>query len=391
MMRIHNSNLADRWEFLVSDRRSIDWTVKGLRLTVSAAAVGLCLTNVLWRSARAGEYYTEETTSAAVDVVHGWTHTAGNFQVSVTNSNRSRLSVPLEIEGAQSCGLAAFTLDDGTNLSIGSLDQACTISLFPYLDRLINQQVQTLLLTIDNELVEIPTTAADRLALARVADQSRDVYLLFQEEVAKTVAFYTAERSQPSSPPVATSSITESPTSPAPDRAPPVPDSSSGPETESPAEPDPYTSDSTVPSGEAPSETEVAPSETAPQSPPEFDPIPDTSPAPAPVAASPASQSELVIVGDIEEEPAPTGGSRITVNAVNNSQRTAISAQARFEFLSNQQVVDTRVVAFDPNDVPPGASARAQVLKVEENWDTVRVSFVWERPVQPEGRSSPTP
>ena len=84
-------------------------------------------------------------------------------------------------------------------------------------------------------------------------------------------------------------------------------------------------------------------------------------------------------MGDIQETPAPTGGSNITVNAVNNGDRTAISAQARFEFLSNNQVVDTRTVAFDPNDVPPGASARAQVLKTEENWDTVRVSFVWER------------
>ncbi|MGK7906306.1 MAG: hypothetical protein AB4040_03640 [Synechococcus sp.] len=381
MTRMQNSQVAGQVEFLRNSgkRKRVLWEGVGLAVSI-AAIVGLGSQPKLLQQVQAGEYFTEETTSAAVDVVHGWTHTEGDFQISVTNSNRSNLSVPLEVEGAQSCGLAAFTLSDGTNLSIGSLDQACTISLFPYLDRLINQQVQTLLLTVDNQLVEIPTTADDRLALARVADQSRDVYLLFQEEVAKTVAFYTAERSQaaapsaPASNPPASAIATPATADTSTQQA---PTPSEVPTPPSPPAADPSSSSSNVPTEQAPTSSE------APSSPPAANLPPETPPTPSPVAASPVSQTELVIVGDIEEEAAPTGGSRITVNAVNNSQRTALSAQARFEFLSNQQVVDSRVVAFDPNDVPPGASARAQVLKTEENWDTVRVSFVWERPVQP--------
>ncbi|MGK7913794.1 MAG: hypothetical protein AB4050_20265 [Synechococcus sp.] len=302
----------------------------------------------------AGEYFVEETTSSVVDEVHGWTHTEGQYTISVTNSNRSQLSVPLEVEGAQSCGLASFSLTDGNTLTIGSLDQACTIPLFPFLDRLINQQVQALVLSVDGQRLEIPTTDADRLALARVGDRSRDVYLLFQEEVAKAVAFYTNQ---------------------------PGTSNTDDPDTAASASPVPNSEPSLAPAPEpAPEPTPVAEANSSPNSGLET----SSSPGPAPTPNSQAAvdgdtPAALEIVGDIGEQVAPAGGSQITVNAVNNGGQTAIAAQARFEFLSNNQVIDTRTVAFEPNDVPAGESARAQVLKTETNWDTVRVSFVWER------------
>ncbi|WP_051039726.1 hypothetical protein [Synechococcus sp. PCC 7336] len=296
-------------------------------------------------SSRAGEYFTEETTSSAVDIVRGWNHTQDTYTVTVTNSTRSRLQVPLEISGAQTCGLAALALSDGSTLSIGSLDSDCTLPLFPYLDRLINQQVETLLLTLDNQLVEIPTTAGDRLALARVANQSREIYLTFQDEVAKAVAFYTGNSTPPTAPATAAN--------PAPSTAPPTnPNESANPVAANPG-PDP-----------------VAPP-TAPE------PIA----TPAPVAASPAPQPELVIVGEIREE-AVAGGSKLVVQAINTSTLSVLSARARFEFTFNNEVVDTRTVAFTPGTVDPGVTATAEVIKTEQNWDAVSVSFVWDRPIQ---------
>ncbi|MEM9569080.1 MAG: hypothetical protein AAF974_12320 [Cyanobacteria bacterium P01_E01_bin.34] len=327
--------------------------------TVSLASMGLMVASAaLTPQLNAGEYSIEETTSSVVDEVHSWTHTEGGYTISVTNSNRSQLSVPLDVDGAQSCGLAAFTLTDGNTLTIGSLDQACTIPLFPFLDRLINQQVQALVLSVDGQRLEIPTTDADRLALARVGDRSRDVYLLFQEEVAKAVAFYT---NQPGTDAEASDSEAPNAAASAPPSA-PIPEPSLAPAPE--------------PNPEA---TPVAEASASSSSGQETPPVPEPAPDPQAAVDSPAA---LEIVGNIGEQVVPAGGSRITVNAVNNGGQTAIAAQARFEFLSNNQVIDTRTVAFEPNDVPAGESARAQVLKTETNWDTVRVSFVWERPLR---------
>jgi hypothetical protein len=90
---------------------------------------------------------------------------------------------------------------------------------------------------------------------------------------------------------------------------------------------------------------------------------------------------ELVIVGDIQEQTVG-GGSRLTVQARNTSPlSTVLSAQARFEFSRGNEVVETRTSAFDPSDIPPGATATAEVLKTGENWDKVSVSFLWDRPV----------
>ncbi|MEM8715839.1 MAG: hypothetical protein AAGE92_08685, partial [Cyanobacteria bacterium P01_G01_bin.4] len=320
--------------------------------TVGLASVGLMMAiAALTPQLNAGEYSVEETTSSVVDEVHSWTHTEGDYTISVTNSNRSQLSVPLEVTGAQSCGLASFTLTDGNTLTIGSLDQACTIPLFPFLDRLINQQVQALILSVDGQRLEIPTTDADRLALARVGDRSRDVYLLFQEEVAKAVAFYT---NQPGT-------ETNTPATAPPNV--PTPEPSLAPAPEPNPEPTPVAEASaSSSSGQDSNSSQETP------------PPPEPTPTPEPQAAADAdSPAALEIVGNIGEQVVPAGGSRITVNAVNNGGQTAIAAQARFEFLSNNQVVDTRTVAFEPNDVPAGESARAQVLKTEANWDTVRV------------------
>ena len=323
--------------------------------TSTSLALGI-LTNLM-PNAQAGEFFTEETTSAAVDIVHGWSHTQGAYTISVTNSSRSRLTVPLDVSGAQTCGLTALGLTDGSTVSLGSLDEACSLTLFPHLDRLINQQVQTLLITLDNQLVEIPTTAADRLALARVANQSRDAYLLFQNEVAKAVATYTGP---PSNTPAAPAPV--SPTV----------------ETQSP------------PTAAAP--PAASPAASAPAVERDFTPIPSAAPPATTTNAAappviPNSEAELAIVGNIREDSIP-GGSRLTVQAINTSNLAVRAAQARFEFSFNNRVVDTRTVAFNPNTIPPGTTATAEVTKTEQNWDSVNVSFVWDRPVPSSG---PTP
>ncbi|MEN9269294.1 MAG: hypothetical protein Q6L49_00855, partial [Thermostichales cyanobacterium HHBFW_bins_127] len=97
---------------------------------------------------------------------------------------------------------------------------------------------------------------------------------------------------------------------------------------------------------------------------------------PAPPTAS--SDQDFVIVGSIQEERSGAG-SRLSVQAINRSTRTILAAQAKFDFFRNNQLVDTRIAAFTPSDVPPGATATAQVNKTDNNWDRVTVSFLWQR------------
>jgi hypothetical protein len=84
-----------------------------------------------------------------------------------------------------------------------------------------------------------------------------------------------------------------------------------------------------------------------------------------------------VIVGSIQEERVGAG-SRLSVEAINRSTRTVLNARARFTFYRGEEVVETRVVAFEPSDVPPGQRASARVLKTDANWDRVTVTFQWQ-------------
>jgi len=110
-------------------------------------------------------------------------------------------------------------------------------------------------------------------------------------------------------------------------------------------------------------------SETAPQP---GTPVPTATPA-----ESAASPGDFVIVGSIREERVGAG-SRLSVEAINRSTRTVLNARARFTFYRGEEVVDTRVAAFEPSDVPPGQRASASVLKTEANWDRVTVTFQWQ-------------
>lgn len=106
-------------------------------------------------------------------------------------------------------------------------------------------------------------------------------------------------------------------------------------------------------------------------------PSPEPTATPTPPTASTANPGDFVIVGQIREERVGAG-SRLSVEAINRSTRTVLNARARFSFYQGEKVVDTRVVSFEPSDVPAGERAFASVLKTDPNWDRVTVTFLWQ-------------
>jgi hypothetical protein len=194
----------------------------------------------------------------------------------------------------------------------------CQVNIFPQLDKFINRDGERLRLSLNGQVREILLTENDKIGMAQVANQSREAFILFQQELARVV---TQLRSSP--PPQAA----QPPTAPAPPLPPPQ----------------------------------------------------AVSPTPPPPAAPPPdSTQDFVIVGSIKEERSGAG-SLLSVQAINRSTRTILTAQAKFDFFRNNQLVDTRIAAFNPSDVPPGAMATAQVSKTDNNWDRVTVSFLWQR------------
>jgi hypothetical protein len=252
----------------------------------------------------AGEYFTEEVTRPSVEVIHGWREVVSGTRVTITNTSPGSFRVPLEIELADraSCDRADLVLTNKSTLPLGSF-RDCILNLFPYLDKFINQEVASIRVTLKgpNPLLEIPLSEADRLILAQVANQSREAFVFFQQELARVLELLKQQGATPQ------------PSAPA---------------------------------------------------------------SPTPAASGP-NPGELVIVGSIREERVGAG-SRLSVEAINRSNRTVLNARARFTFYRGGEVVDTRVAAFEPSNVPPGQKASASVLKTDANWDRVTVTFQWQ-------------
>ncbi len=255
-----------------------------------------------------GEYFTEEVTRPSLEVVHGWREVVSGTQVTITNTSSGSFRVPLEIDLADrtSCERAELVLTNKSTLPLGSF-QDCILNLFPYLDKFINQEVASIRVTLKGAtpLLEIPLEESDRLILAQVANQSREAFVFFQQELARVLELLKQPTASQSAPP--------QPSAPA---------------------------------------------------------------SPTPAAAGP-NPGELVIVGSIREERVGAG-SRLSVEAINRSSRTVLNARARFTFYRGGEVVETRVAAFEPSDVPPGQKATASVLKTDANWDRVTVTFQWQ-------------
>lgn len=271
---------------------------------------GLLSALALWGSlAWAGEYFTEEVTSPSLEIIHGWRQEVDGINVTITNTSLGSFRVPLEIdmEDRTSCERADLVLTNNRVMPMGSF-QDCILNIFPYLDKFINQEVASIRVALKGPapLLEIPLEESDRLILAQVANQSREAFVFFQQELARVLALLK--------------------------------------------QPDP---------GQA---------ETAP---------PTASPTPTAAAESAPNPGDFVIVGSIQEERVGAG-SRLSVEAINRSTRTVLNARARFTFYRGEEVVETRVVAFEPSDVPPGQRASARVLKTDANWDRVTVTFQWQ-------------
>ncbi|NJK63740.1 MAG: hypothetical protein HC921_14570 [Synechococcaceae cyanobacterium SM2_3_1] len=138
----------------------------------------------------AGEYFTEEVTSPSIEVVHGWVGTAADRQVTVTSTSRGGINVPLEISGI-GCGEIEMELTSGLTQPLGSMED-CSINLFPFLDKLINQEISLLrvAITTTDDVLEIPLGDSDRLILARVGNQSRESFVFFQRELARVLDLF---------------------------------------------------------------------------------------------------------------------------------------------------------------------------------------------------------
>jgi len=271
---------------------------------------GLLSALALWGSpAWAGEYFTEEVTSPSLEIIHGWRQEVYGINVTITNTSLGSFRVPLEIdmEDRASCERADLVLTNNRTLPMGSF-QDCILNIFPYLDKFINQEVASIRVTLKGPapLLEIPLEESDRLILAQVANQSREAFVFFQQELARVLELLKQSD---------------------------------------------------------PGQTETTPA--------------TASPTPAVAAESAPNPGDFVIVGSIQEERVGAG-SRLSVEAVNRSTRTVLNARARFTFYQGEEVVETRVVAFEPSDVPPGQRASASVLKTDANWDRVTVTFQWQ-------------
>ncbi len=287
---------------------------------------------------RAGEYFTEEISNPSIAVIHGWRHQDAALEMTITNSDIGTFSVPWEVN-RDTCERLEFRLSDGSSVSF-TPEERCTASVFSQLDKLINLQVTELVVVSNGTSESVSLAESDQVALANVANLSRNAFVLFQQEVARALGQ-------------------------APAAAPTTPDAV-------PAPPPPLS--------------------TQPETPPI--PIINTAatPTPAPPAPPPPAQSgtfdtgtvtptagQLVIVGDIREEFV-SAGSQLTVEAINTGTTAVLSAQARFQFFSQDRIVDNRIAAFTPSDVSPGTTATATVLKTDQNWDRVSVSFIWAEP-----------
>ncbi len=255
----------------------------------------------------AGEYFTEEVTSPSLEIIHGWRQEVYGIGVTITNTSLGSFRVPLEIdmEDRASCERADLVLTNNRIMPMGSF-QDCILNIFPYLDKFINQEVASIRVTLKGPapLLEIPVEESDRLILAQVANQSREAFVFFQQELARVLELLKQS--------------------------------------------DPGQSETALPTA-----------------------------SPTPTAASAPNPGDFVIVGSIREERVGAG-SRLSVEAINRSTRTVLNARARFTFYQGEAVIDTRVAAFEPSDVPAGQRASASVLKTEANWDRVTVTFQWQ-------------
>lgn len=288
-------------------------------------AVGLTLTVGLGIAVPAwsGEYFTEEVTSPSIEVIHGWKTEVEGIEVTITNSSRGSIEVPMEVT-SRSCGDAEMLLLSGRVLPVGEMEN-CVINLFPFLDKVINQEISGFRVALPERVLEVPVTEADRLLLARVGNQSREAFIFFQEELARVMNMLRRASGDPMA--------TDTAASPSSAQSTPLP----------------------VPTPES-----LAPQESSAQ------------------VSTSSENAELVIVGGIQEERSGAG-SRLRVEAINPTDFVVLSAVARFDFYRGDQIVDTRRAAFNPTDVLPGQRVMAEVVKTEADWDRVTVSFEWRR------------
>ena len=277
-----------------------------------------CGVGILTAPAWAGEYFTEEVTSPSIEVIHGWRAEADGIEVTITTSSRGSIQVLMEVT-SRSCGDAEMVLQSGRVLPVGEMND-CVVNLFPFLDKLINQEVAGFRVALADRLLEIPVTEDDRLLLARVGNQSRETFLFFQEELARVMEMLRQATGE------------------------------------------------SIPTAQSQSSTPL--------------PIPTPESLTAQEGSSEirsnSDSAELVIVGGIQEERLGAG-SRLRVEAINPTDYVVISAVARFDFYQGDQIVDTRRAAFNPSDVLPGQRVTADVVKTEADWDRVTVSFEWRR------------
>lgn len=286
---------------------------------------------------QAGEYFTEEVTSPSIEVVHGWAETIGDRDITVTNTSRGGIKVPLELTG-NDCGSAEMALSNDRIQPLGEMED-CTVNLFPFLDKLINQEVTSFRVAVagGSQIIDIPVSDVDAKILARVGNQSRESFLFFQQELARVLELFR----QAANPSLSSQAV------------PPTPIATPAPT--------PITTPIVTPA--------VAPT-----------PIANT--APANPGSPSASAGELIIVGQIQEERAGAG-SRLSVEAINPTEFGVLAARARFDFYQGEQVIDSRTTAFAPSDVPPGERATASVVKTDLDWERVTVSFEWQRSSTP--------
>ncbi len=151
----------------------------------------LLSTLTLWGSPTwAGEYFTEEVTSPSLEIIHGWRQEVYGIGVTITNTSLGSFQVPLEIdlEDRNSCEEADLVLTNNRTMPMGSF-QDCILNIFPYLDKFINQEVASIQVTLNGAapLLEIPVEESDRLILAQVANQSREAFVFFQQELARVL------------------------------------------------------------------------------------------------------------------------------------------------------------------------------------------------------------
>lgn len=148
------------------------------------------LLSVLDTPTWAGEYFTEEVTSPSLEIIHGWRQEVYGITVTVTNTNLGSFQVPLEIDldDRSECKSADLVLTNNRIMPMGSF-QECILNIFPYLDKFINQEVASIRVTLSGAapLLEIPVEESDRLILAQVANQSREAFVFFQQELARVL------------------------------------------------------------------------------------------------------------------------------------------------------------------------------------------------------------